>query len=343
MVRLQAPGVLRLSQESIPEPAPGEALVRLTAVGLCGSDLHWFLEGGIGDARLTRPLVLGHEFAGVIESGARRGERVAADPAIPCRRCPACRDGNANLCEQLLFAGHGATDGALRGFMTWPEENLHALPDEVSDAEGALLETLGVALHALDLGHVRLGMTVGVFGLGPVGLLLVRLARLAGASSVLGTDPLQHRREMASALGGRAFAPNPEGAAAFEAAMSGGGVEVAFEAAGEAMAVDMAVSAVRPGGRVVLVGIPSSDRIGFTASVARRKGLTLAMSRRMKDAYPRAIGLAASREVDLSRLVTHTYPMVEIDRAFERLRQRDGVKVMIDPAEETPTVLAPRP
>jgi L-iditol 2-dehydrogenase len=156
VARLHAPGLIRVQDEPRPMPAPGEILVRIHAVGLCGSDLHWFGEGGIGDARLQHPLVLGHECAGITEDGIR----VALDPAIPCGRCEWCMQGSPNLCPDMRFAGHADQDGALREWLCWPEMHLHALPESLSAADGALLEPLGVALHAMDLAHLRLGMTV---------------------------------------------------------------------------------------------------------------------------------------------------------------------------------------
>ena len=116
VVRLHGPNDLRIHAEPEPEPGPGELLIRVQAAGICGSDLHWFGEAGIGDAKLKQPLVLGHEFAGVIASGPRQGERVAVDPAVPCHACEFCLQGNPNLCEQVRFAGHGVMDGALRHF-----------------------------------------------------------------------------------------------------------------------------------------------------------------------------------------------------------------------------------
>ena len=160
-LRLHGPGDLRLHDEPEPQPGDGEALLRVTAVGLCGSDRHWFVEGSIGDAVLRQPLVLGHEFVGRIESGPRAGERVVADPADPCLACSVCLAGKPHLCAALRFAGHGSTDGALRTLLAWPERLLHPLPDSLPDAEAVLLEPLGVALHALDLGPVRPGTAAG--------------------------------------------------------------------------------------------------------------------------------------------------------------------------------------
>jgi L-iditol 2-dehydrogenase len=165
VVRLHAAGDVRPHEEPMPQPGPGESLVRVTAVGICGSDLHWFAEGAIGDAGFAQPLVLGHEFAGVTEDG----RRVAVDPAIPCGRCELCQAGHPNLCENQRFAGYSDTDGGLREYLAWPNRCLVPLPDALSDADGAMLEPLGIAVHAVDLAKIKPGMTVGVFGCGPIG------------------------------------------------------------------------------------------------------------------------------------------------------------------------------
>jgi len=333
VVRLHGIHDLRLHAEPEPLSGPGELLLRVTAVGLCGSDLHWFSGGGIGDTALARPLVLGHEFAGVIEGGERRGERAAADPAIPCGQCEFCLQGNPNLCPSLRFAGHGSEDGALREYLAWPARCLHPLPDALTDADGAMLEPLGVALHAIDLGHLKAGMTVGVFGCGPIGLLLLQLARLGGAARLFATDLLPHRLDAACSFGATAMvAAGGEEAAEVLAATGGRGVDVAFEAAGENGAVEAAIAAARPGGRIVLVGIPEQDRTTFTASVARRKGLTVLLSRRMKHTHPRAIRLVESGAVDVRSLVTHRFSLEEIAQAFAVAQGREGLKVVVEPS-----------
>jgi L-iditol 2-dehydrogenase len=332
--RLYGTADIRLAREPMPAVEPSMSLVRVTAVGICGSDLHWWGEAGIGDARLDRPLVLGHENAGVIADGPRRGQRVAIDPAIPCEACAQCRRGWRNLCPRVRFAGHGSTDGGLREFLAWPTALLHPLPDTLSDPDGALLEPLGVALHAQDLGHLRLGGSAAVFGCGPIGLMLIQLLLAAGASRVIAADPLDHRRKAADGLGAE-IAPAGLGADAVPGAEITAGpaaeVDTAFEVAGTDEAVDAAMAATRPGGRVVLVGIPDGDRTSFRASVARRKGLTIAMSRRMNDTYPRAIALAESGRLDLAALVTHRVPLADVAAAFRTAACRDGLKVIVEP------------
>jgi L-iditol 2-dehydrogenase len=322
--RLYGTRDIRVEDEPAPVAEAAESLVRVTAVGICGSDLHWWEEGAIGDATLARPLVLGHEGAGVIADGPRRGERVAIDPAIPCETCRACRDGYRNLCYNIRFAGHGATDGMMRELMAWPTHLLHPLPDQVSDAEGAMLEPLGVAVHALDLGHVPFGATVAVVGCGPIGLLLIQLLRAAGVSRVLAVEPLAHRREAAAKSGADEVVEPTAG-------VSGYGGDVAFEVSGSDDAVRLTFDSVRPGGRVVLAGIPDDDTTTFRASLARRKGLTIAMVRRMNEVYPRAISIVARGVVSLEPLLSLRAPLRDVAVAFSEAERRTGLKAVVMP------------
>ncbi len=333
VLRLHSPGDVRLHEEPIPVPSEGEVLLRVSAVGLCGSDLHWLSEGAIGDARLVKPLVLGHEFAGVIESGELRGQCVAVEPSVGCGRCEFCLEGNPNLCLNQRFAGHDREDGALREYMAWPAHALFPLPDSFSDIDGVMLEPLGVAIHAVDLGHLRPGMTVGVFGCGPIGLLVLQVARISGAATIVATDKLPHRLEAAAALGAAAVFPADGGREGEEIVKftGGRGVDVAFEASDDNGAVEAAVAAAKPGARIVLIGIPADNRTSFTASTARRKGLTFVMVRRMKLTYPRAIHLVKSGLVDVRAVVSHRFPMSEFERAILVARRREGLKVIIEP------------
>jgi L-iditol 2-dehydrogenase len=334
VLRLHGVGDLRLHEEGLPNCSVGESLVQVRAVGICGSDLHWFSEAGIGDAQLRHPLVLGHEFAGVTEDG----QRVAVDPAIPCGNCEFCKEGHPNLCDHLIFAGHDKTDGGLREWIAWSKKSLFPIPDSISDADGAMLEPLGIAIHSVDLAKLRAGMTVGVFGCGPIGLLIVQMAKLSGAANILATDLLGHRVEAAQGFGaGQAFfAGDGSRLRQIEAATNGRGVDVAFEAAGVQEAVDDAVAAVRPGGQVILAGIPEDDRTSFSASVARRKGLTIKLVRRMKHTYPRAIKLVSRGLVDVRSLVTHRFPLEEAREAFAVAERRDGLKVIVECGRSTP-------
>ena len=324
---MHASNDLRFHDEPVPVPGMGEVILHVKAVGICGSDLHWYQEGNIGDTRLEHPLVLGHEFAAITETG----ERVAVEPSISCDHCEYCLRGDPNLCENLIFAGHGIHDGALRQQMVWPQRCLFPIPDRLSYADGVMLEPLGVAMHAVNLGKLQVGMRVGVFGTGPIGLLIVQLARLRGAKMIIVTDKLSHRLEAARSLGAsKAILVETETNTIEVAAATGGhGLDVAFEVAGENEAVEAAITSVRPGGRVVLAGIPEDDRTSFSASTARRKGLTLVLVRRMKHIYPSAIQLVESGQVDVRSLVTHTFPFEQTTEAFSVAARREGLKVVV--------------
>jgi L-iditol 2-dehydrogenase len=327
-IRLHGMGDLRIYDEPVPAIGEGERLVRIRSVGVCGSDLHWFSEGEIGDAKLEHPLILGHEFAGELEDG----QRVAVDPAIPCGRCESCEHGHPNLCSNIIFAGHGKHDGALREYMTWNEKSLFPIPDSLSLEDGAMLEPLGVAIHSVDLGKLKTGMTVGVFGCGPIGLLIIQLAKLSGAAQIIATDKLIHRAEAAKACGADHVFLVGDNSQLCEIRAAAGvrGVDVAFEAAGVPDAVDTSVATVVPGGKVILVGIPDDDKTSFSASTARLKGLTIKLARRMKHTYPRAIDLVSKGLVDVRSIVTHRFPLEQASEAFRTAERREGLKVIIN-------------
>ena len=332
--RLHAIGDLRVAAEPEPEePPPGWSLVSVSSVGICGSDLHWFMDGGIGETRIDRPVVPGHEFAAVALTGPYVGRRVAVDPAIPCYSCESCLAGQRNLCPAVRFAGHGALDGAMCERLVWPDQLLHPIPETLSDDAGALLEPLGVAIHAVGLAKVRLGSDVVVVGAGPIGLLALQVARQSGARRVFSVDPLPHRRSSALASGADAAWSPEEAVDAALDATHGRGADTVIEMAGTDPAIDIAVRVARPGARVALGGIPSGDNSSFPASAARRKGLTFAMVRRMNDTYPRAIAVATTA-ISLDALITARYPLADAAAAFQAAVVRTGNKVLVTAARD---------
>ena len=333
-LRLHGINDLRLHEESIPSPEFDEALLRVKAVGICGSDIHWHSDGGTGEEGISTPFVLGHEFGGVVEGGNLDGLRVAVDPSVPCDTCEYCLDGKPNLCPDHYFAGHAPHDGALREYMAWPMKTMVPVSDKFTDEDIAVLEPLGVAIHTVDLGHIKPGMTVGVYGCGPIGLLTIQVARAAGASEIFATDVLQHRLEAAKDIGAdKVMLASKEGDERQEilSITHRDGVDVAFEVAGENSAIETAIETVKPGGRVVICGIPSVNRISFNASSARRKGLSIMMVRRMKHVYPRSIKMVETGQVDVRSIVSHRFPMNKATEAFELAQKREGLKVIIIP------------
>jgi len=209
---------------------------------------------------------------------------------------------------------------------------LFPIPDSLTYADGAMLEPLGVAIHSVDLGHLKTGMTVGVFGCGPLGLMIIQLAKLSGAAHIIATDILPHRVEAAKRFGAdQAYLVGGNSQLSeIRAATQGRGVDVAFDAAGDQGAVDDAFAAVLPGGKVILAGIPDDDKTCFSASVARRKGLTIKLVRRMKHTYPRAIELVSKGLVDVRSLVTHRFPLEQANDAFQLAERRAGLKIIIE-------------
>jgi len=347
--RLYGPSDLRV--EAVPHsgaPGAGKVLLRVAVTGICGSDLHNYSDGRIGDAKIESPLILGHEFSGVVEEVGpdsldghfeviKPGTRVAVDPAQPCGRCEFCEHGHPNLCRGLHFCGSYPDAGSLCQWMHMPAHSCFPVPKTIDDAGAALLEPLGVAIHAVDLAKIRVASSVAILGAGPIGLCILQIAKLAGADPIFITDKFSWRLKLASKLGAIPLNCETEDAVKGILKETGGrGVDVAIEAAWADHSVEQAAEMARLGGRVVLVGIPSQDRIILKASTARRKGLTLLMSRRMKHTYPRAIRLLESGAVDLSRLISHRFPLKRAAEAFA-LNAGYGdnvVKVMIETVDQ---------
>jgi L-iditol 2-dehydrogenase len=332
VARIHGSRDVRVGPEPAAEPRDGEVRLRVSAVGLCGSDLHWYADAAIGATAIVRPLLPGHEFIGAVIDGPRAGQRVVADPADPCGRCGACRAGAAHLCAVGRFAGHPDTDGALRTEMPWPEPLVWPLPDAIEDDAAVLLEPLGIAIHAADLAGVRAGDRAGVFGCGPIGLVLVRMLVATGVTVAIATDRRAHRVEAARASGAESASVVDGSGSISRDALPEPPLEVAFEASGEDAALEDAMRAVRPGGRVVIVGIPTGSRTTFVADLARRKELSIVLCRRMQGPdLGRAIDLVAAGSADLGGLVTDSYPLVDAADAFRRLETRDGLKVVVRP------------
>jgi L-iditol 2-dehydrogenase len=342
--RLHGPSDLRV--ERVPHPgAPGrgDVLLRVKTTGICGSDLHSYADARIGDTPVENPLILGHEFSGVVEAvGAdasdghfeplKPGTRVAVDPAQPCGRCELCEQGHPNLCRRLHFCGNFPDGGSLCQWMHMPAHSCFPVPKSFDFADAALLEPLGVAIHAVDLARLRVADSLAIIGAGPIGLLILQVARLSGADPIFVTDQFDWRLKLAQGWGGIPIHCTSENPVQRIVKETGGrGVEVAIEAAWADQSVEQAAEAVRLGGRLVLVGIPGDDRLMLKHSTARRKGLTILMSRRMKHVYPRAIRLVQNGRVDLRGLVSHCFALRQAREAFalNAQYQDNVVKVMI--------------
>ncbi len=343
--RIYAPRDLRIDTVPHPgRPGPEQALLRVTAVGICGSDLHTFLDGRIGDTSVQEPLIMGHEFGAVVEAVGENcldgnhqpllpGTRVAVDPAQPCGRCEMCEKGHPNLCHRLHFCGLYPDPGSLCEYMIMPAHTCFPVPDEIDDAGAAMLEPLGVAIHAIDLAKIRVADSVAIIGAGPIGQYILQLAKLSGADPIFVSDKLEWRLKLAERFGAVPINFDEVNPTEFvNEATNGRGVDVAIEAAWADHSVQTAAEMARLGGRLVLVGIPGPDDFEMKHSTARRKGLTIRMSRRMQHVYPRAIHLAEIGAVDLNGIITHHFPLSQAPEAFAMNvdYQDEVVKVIVD-------------
>jgi L-iditol 2-dehydrogenase len=310
----------RVAPFNLVEGKPGEVLLDVAAVGLCGSDLHYYKDGGIGSALIREPFVPGHEFGGYLtedldELGLPRGSLVAVDPNKACGHCEWCHEGYANLCPNVEFIGAPPFNGAMTSKIWVPKSQVVPLPTDFDPLKAVMLEPLGVAIHAVDLAKPRLLERVAVVGCGPIGLLIIEVLKVAGAGELLAADPLPHRRAMAEKLG----AAKVGSSAAEIVEWSKGGCTLVLEATNSPDGFRDAVTATRIGGRVVLVGIPDGDIYHLNAADARRRGLKIKFARRMGEVYPRAIALVASSKVDVISMVSHGVGLSETPGVFQAL------------------------
>ncbi len=329
----------RMVERAREDPAPGEVEVRVAAVGICGSDLHNFTEGGIGDTLCVYPMVLGHEPTGTVVrtgpgvSGWSAGDRVALEPAIYCYHCEFCMSGRHNVCSNIRFMSMPRDPGFFREYVNLPAQNVLPLPREVSPAAGTLFEPLAVALHSMKFAAVQAGERVAVFGAGPIGLLTIAVLRLSGAGRIWAVEPVAARRELALKIGADA-AIDPAAVDPVRELLKdtgGRGVDVAIDCAARGESTNQALGAARNAGRVVITGIASEVRVPLDFHVMRRKELALFNVRRSNHESETALELLRDQPKRFSAILTHEAPLGDIERAFAMLAgYEDGVgKVVI--------------
>ena len=335
MAVVTAPGVIEFQERPLPRPGPDEVRVRVKAVSICGSDLHIF-KGAHPAAPL--PVPAGHEIAGEVDlvgenvRKVKPGDRVAIEPVVVCGTCAACQQGAYNLCEQISFQ-YRVGQGGFTTYFIAQAKWVHVLPDGLSYAEGALVEPLSVALHAVKRSQLRIGDNSAIFGAGAVGLLLMLLLKASGGGDVYMVDVQHHRLQKALELGASAAFNNLEGNSVEKIVQQtdGLGVARAFEAVGINLTLVQALEVLKKGGVATLVGLFEKPELAVPANIFVQKEITLTGSQGYCWDFQGALKLLTDRRIDLKPLITHRMPLANVQEAFDLLMepQNEAIKVVV--------------
>jgi L-iditol 2-dehydrogenase len=320
---LYAPHDVRLEERAMPHVEPGAVLVAIKAVGVCGSDVHYYEHGRIGSYIVQQPLILGHESAGVIVAVGtdvnpnRIGERVAIEPGIPDGVCAQCRAGHYNLCPHIRFFGTPPVDGAFTNYVTVPASFAYTLPENMSYEEGALIEPLSVGLWACRKAKLRGGGHVLITGAGPIGLLAMKVAFALGVVAVTMTDVSPQRLEMAQQLGATSTI-NVAERLLTQAHIQ---ADVLLECSGNQQALMDGIRSLGPAGRAVAVGMNPGEELSVPLSFIQNREITLTGTFRYANTYADAIALVAGGRIAVQSLITGHYSLEETEQALQAARQ----------------------
>jgi L-iditol 2-dehydrogenase len=336
-------GINEMKMFDVPTPQiinDTDVLIRMTHVGVCGSDVHYYTQGRIGSQVVAYPFTVGHEGAGIVEKTGSRvtrvkpGDRIAIDPAMPCGTCDQCLAGRHHTCRKLRFLGcPGQAEGCLSEYIVMPEGSCFVLGKNVTQDEGSLSEPLCVGYYGVKLSDVKAGMNIGILGAGPIGMSVLVSARTKNVGHIFMTDKLDYRlalakKEEASWEGN----PDKKDIAAEVKAMQPDMLDIVYECCGKQEAIDQAISLLKPGGKLVVIGIPEVDRYSFSVDEMRRKEICIQNVRRQNGVVEECLGLIENGKIDLKDWVTHRFPLEKTNDAFQLVANyRDGVlKAMIE-------------
>jgi L-iditol 2-dehydrogenase len=327
----------------VPEPKiskEDDVLLKVEMVGICGSDVHYYEAGGIGSEVVKYPFVLGHECAATVAevgravSAVKPGDRVAVEPAIVCHTCDQCKSDRENTCRNLKFLGcPGQLSGALAEYVVMPEDCCFSIPDNVTFPQAVLCEPLAIAVYAVRQAAMKDDGDVAILGAGPIGLSCLVAARHQKARACYVTEKVKERMKIAADAGATwAGNPDEQDVVAQILRRQPAGVDTVFECAGEQETLDQAVELLKPGGRLMVIGIPRIERISFVIEKLRRKEISVINVRRQNDCAKPAIDLVASGQVNVDFMASHTFKLEQADEAFDMVANyRHGVvKALID-------------
>ncbi|MBW2621724.1 MAG: alcohol dehydrogenase catalytic domain-containing protein [Deltaproteobacteria bacterium] len=341
---LTTPGRFEIEEVKRPEPSAGEALVKITKVGVCGSDMHLYRTGRIGNIEITGPFVIGHECAGEVAAVGQGADpdlvsrRVAIEPAINCGRCGWCLSGNPNLCPDVLFLGLPPKQGALQEYIVHPAGLLEKIPDHLDDGGAVVLEPLAVAMQAINLVKIKPGQTVVILGTGVIGTCVLSLLSLWKPLKIVCVDPIEDRLIRAQNMGAYLTINTgqvEEVKRGVFSSLGENGADVVFECAGATESLRAMCEVAGPGAHVAVIGSNPRDNVIFSSGSARRKGLTLRFVRRSNNTLGQCIRLAREGFLSPGDLVTHTFSAPQAAQAFKLVgAYADGVlKALIDMEE----------
>ena len=331
---------LRVADEPMPQPGPGEVLLRLGAAGICGSDIHYYLHGRVGQFAIREPLTPGHEASGVVVATGpgvtrlREGAHVAIDPSHPCGHCGACRGGRENLCEHMRFLGSASVfphvQGLFREYFVLPERQCVAVDAEVSLGELAMAEPLSVALHSARRAGELLGARVLVTGSGTIGCMMTIAARLAGAAHVVVTDIVDHPLAVARLVGADTTVRSDRLEPGARLADVTGEVDVAFEVSGAPSAFVACLDTLRRGGTLVQVGTLPAEGMQVAANRIMQRELDVRGSFRFANVFGLAVKSIAERRVDVRPAVSAQFPLADAEAAIRAATDKSAnIKVQL--------------
>ncbi len=332
---------IQIEEYPVPPIGPDEVLIKVMAVGICGSDLHYYSHGRIGKYVVDKPFILGHECSGdiaAIGSNVQRfqvGDRVAVEPGVTCGRCDACKEGRYNLCPDVEFLATPPFDGAFVQYIKIREDFVFSIPDHLSYEEAALVEPFSVGIHAAARTGLQPGSTVAIMGMGPVGLMAVAAAKAYGAATIIVTDLEPLRLEAAKQMGAshiiniREQDPLEE----IKTITNGKGVDVAWETAGNPTALQSALGSLRRGGKLAIVGLPAQDEIPLNVPFIADNEVDIYGIFRYANTYPKGINFLSSGIVDANKLITDKFALEQTQEAMERaLNQKsECLKIVVYP------------
>lgn len=343
MKAMMLTGIRQMEMKEIPDPLlvnPGDVKIRMSVVGICGSDIHYYTRGQIGSQVVEYPFAVGHEGAGVVVevgSGVKRvrpGDAVAIEPAMPCWKCDQCLSGRHHTCRKLRFLGcPGQAQGCLTEYIVMPEESCFPLRKRLGTDHGAISEPLAIGVYSVKRSGGVEGLKTGILGYGPIGMSVMLAAKAEKADSFFVTDKIDRRLAIAENEGA-ALTGNPlnENIAERLYNKEASGLDVVFECCGQQEAMDQAIEILKPGGKLIVVGIPEFDNWIVNVEKTRRKEISLQFIRRQVDCVEPALSLMEKGTINVENMITHRFPFSQTREAFDLVADySDGVmKAMID-------------